>query len=272
MKISFVTFADGRYKPTLARIRAEAISMNLFDSIFIWSEDNFDNEYANKFFSQKRDKAIGFGYWCWKSWAIKNALDKIGFGEYLIYCDAGCSLQAQAANVLLEYCNNLEGELDIIAFQQSWLEKQYDTEDIFDAFDIKKDSPVRNLEQFFAGTIILKKTLQSCDLIESWYQFCNDNYVVLSNENPVKANDEEFISSRYDQSVLSLLLHSYNGKVVYDINNLLPSFDDKDRLKPILVAHKKKYTFVQSLKDFPIRCINALGKMFLKKQIILRKK
>lgn len=272
MSIYFVTFADSRYKPTIDRIYKEVDAMKVFDKICTLSNHDFDDTYKKLFYNEHRDKAIGFGYWCWKSWAIKTILDRIEANDYLVYCDAGCTLQTKGISRLKEYLNLISSEKDIIVFEQEWKEKQYDTEDLFSYYQVPVDDEIRDKFQFFAGVLIIRKTSNSINLINAWFNTCNLHYDIISNENPKLKNSKYFVLPRYDQSALSILLHKYRTKIVLNISEILKTKHDMNENKPILVVHKKKYTTRQNVKYFPIKCMNVLWKLLFNKQLIIRRK
>lgn len=240
MKINFVTFADLRYKPTLERMKDEAKAMGVFNSIYVLCEDDFDEEYSNLFYSQKRNKLYAFGYYCWKSYAIKKTLDLSNEDDVIVYCDAGCTLNAKESERIRSWAKILDNDKDIICFiQNMYIESDYTKEDLFRYFDIDDKNEYRNSPQFFAGALIIRKTKTSVELINKWFHLSNDN-LILINETSQASNKEGFIAPRYDQSILSLLLKQYERKIFFDYSLMI---DEKIKgTQPIYFGRKTKYS------------------------------
>lgn len=257
MNISFVTFADSRYRPTLERIKQEAEGMDIFKNIYILTEKDFDDNYRKFFYGQQRDKMFAFGFYCWKSWAVNHAIHLIYDNDYLVYCDAGCVLNKKYASKLLDWLKEISNDNDIIAFQQTnYLEYLYCKEDLFRYFSISNnDIDIRQTGQFFAGVLIIRKTKSSFDLVDKWYQTSNSD-INLIDDSVIEPNPSDFVAHRYDQSILSLLLKLYPKKCVKDVITIRDK--NNARISPIAVSRKKKRTIMYNIKLFPLILINKI--------------
>ncbi len=260
MKISFVTFADHRYKPTLERIRVEALNMNIFDDIYVLSDLDFDEEYKTLFFKEKRDKMYAFGFYCWKSWAVKTVMDKLNYGDFLVYADAGCILNNRGVDLLKKWLKVISVDKDFIAFQQKYIEEEYTKEDVFQYFHISQDnSKVRNTGQYFAGAFILRKSNCTESFVNEWFDLSNLHFQLIDDTIINNANSK-LLQLRYDQSIISLLLKKYEHLFSLDINEIIDSFRNRKN-SPIVVAHKKEYTINGFLMTLPKRFVNKLFMM-----------
>jgi hypothetical protein len=94
----FLTFANAEYRNALQRIVREAEDSAFFDEICPCTESDFDNDYMQKFGSWIAANQRGYGYWIWKSYLIKTYLDKLNFGDFIIYMDSGCEINQKARN------------------------------------------------------------------------------------------------------------------------------------------------------------------------------
>lgn len=262
MKISFVTFADHRYKPTLERIRTEALNMNVFDDIYVLSDLDFDEEYKTLFFKEKRDKMYAFGFYCWKSWAVKSVMDKMEDGNFLVYADAGCIINNNGDNLLIKWLEKISVDNDFIAFQQKYAEEEYTKEDVFQFFKIThENNQIRKTGQFFAGAFILRKNKSTANLVEKWFKLSNYNFQLID-DSIICESSPNFLLPRYDQSIISLLLKSYEHLLSFDMEDINDTLINRTN-SPIIVARKKRYTIKGFFLTLPIRIVNKLFKICL---------
>ncbi|WP_460197547.1 hypothetical protein [Segatella asaccharophila] len=256
----------------MERIKKEAQGMNIFDGIYILSEKDFDIAYKKLFYGEHRNKMYAFGYYSWKSWAVKSVLDKLNEGDLLIYCDAGCTLNPKGLRKLHLWISDIsKQDKDIMAFiQPQYLEKAYTKEEVFKYFSISQnDKMIRNTGQFFAGTLLVRKTLQSSDLINQWYNLSN-YHKDLIDESTTCTENPDFITCRYDQSLLSLLLKQYKGLVTKNLSEIEYGCHSNIGIEdsPIWALRKKKLTFIGYLKVFPIRVINKIARVLGYRNVI----
>lgn len=167
-------------------------------------------EYSDKDLSEQfkeKNKEIfrcvrGGGYWIWKPYIIKDALNRVKEGDYVIYTDAGSAF-VNRIQYLIE-AMNLENT-DIMVFSIKHLEKCYTKRDAFILMDC--DYPeIANTPQICGGYIVIRKTHYSYNFITEYLQYVQDSRIVADGENKMgKENYEGFVENRHDQSVLSLL-------------------------------------------------------------------
>lgn len=88
MKKVLITYGDKKFEMSKRRFIQQAYSLNVFDEIIAYSEDHLSEELKNsEIIKEKR----GGGLWSWKSDIILTTLNKMSDGEYLVYCDTGCT-------------------------------------------------------------------------------------------------------------------------------------------------------------------------------------
>jgi len=75
MQRHLVSFADSKFKKSLERLKIQAVEMNYFDQIHMYSDDDLDPEFINQFPSNFFN-GKGFGYWCWKPYLEKKPSTK----------------------------------------------------------------------------------------------------------------------------------------------------------------------------------------------------
>jgi hypothetical protein len=204
MKKHFISFADSKLLNTLNRIKSQAINSNFFDSVETFNENFLSHDIKEYCINNHR----GFGYWIWKPILIKEYLKKINFGDLLVYCDAGCTINSEGKQRFDEYVSMLsKNDDDIITFNMySNLEKFWSKMDIFLFFNSEN---LMETGQIGATSIILKKTEKTIKLIDEWEHICV-NHRNLIDDSKSKSNESDvFIDNRHDQSIFSMVAKKY---------------------------------------------------------------
>lgn len=243
-KINFISFGNNIYYNSLNRIENEAIKFNLFNDIIIVREQNIKNDDLYKEFWLKHKNFIesnrrGYGYWIWKSYIILKQLEKMNENDVLIYADAGCQLNINGIDRLLNYIDIVQkSNYGILTFQMSHSEKTWTKMDTitFILNDDNKFTEIINSGQIIATTMIIKKCEHSIKLIKKWYDTLN-NYHLLDDSNSIQSNDNTFREHRHDQSIFSLLIKKYGGEIISD-ETWYTNWNDGNKI-PILAKRYK---------------------------------
>lgn len=216
-KAHFVTFADSRLKISLDRIQKQAQDMNYYDNITIYNETGLDNNFIDHF----KDKMIfgsrGFGYWCWKPQIILQELYKMNDNDILQYSDAGCHINKNGYEKLIEYFN-IANDSGILAFQSRSKsatpndikghflpEYQWTKGDILDYFNVRNNIDILKTGQIGSGIIFIKKCEKSIKIIQEWLKSYYYDYSLADDSLSKAQNIDGFIENRHDQSILSIL-------------------------------------------------------------------
>jgi hypothetical protein len=240
--IYFISFGTlDNYKESIERIKKEAEEMNFFDKIKVYTQFDFDAEYTNRHNNFFNTHKRGFGYWIWKSYVVLKTLNEMQEGDILIYADAGCTLNNNliARNKLdtyIQLCKTLpEGN---IAFQMSYIEKEWTKMDVFITLDANKPG-IMNSGQLVGGVFILKKCKRVMNLIHEWYTI-SQNYQLISDFPSVIQNHANFRDHRHDQSLFSVLRKKRGTIIIQDEVDFDDYNDSKCKLYPIVAARIRK--------------------------------
>lgn len=183
-------------KPTFTTI-------SVLNQQHLQQDNNFWTKH-NHFFEQCPK---GYGYWLWKSWAIKSAMAKIQENDIILYLDVGCQLNPKAISRFHDYVN-IAAKQGICCFQlpgfteQSWTKA--DT-----AFRILGDHTSTHMEsdQIMATVVFFRNNMENKQLVDTWCDVSQEqNYRYLTDEASVLPNHSTFREHRHDQSILSLLI------------------------------------------------------------------
>jgi hypothetical protein len=198
--IHFISFADSKFKNTLIRIGQEAINSGFFDRVTTFDETFLDEKTLNYCYSNGR----GFGYWSWKSYIVHEYLEKLNYGDILVYSDAGNTININGKEVFKSYIDFLLKDYnDSIFFQMGHIEKTWskmDAIDFLDSYDLLETG------QISACSFLIKKTDRTVSLIKTWRDICyNHKNLIDDTESKIK-NDETFLDHRHDQSIISIIV------------------------------------------------------------------
>ena len=76
MRKFFISFGTTHnYKISLNRINREALSLNVFDKVIVYTENDFDEKYLEKY-GEFMKKNRGYGFWMWKSYFVKKTMEE----------------------------------------------------------------------------------------------------------------------------------------------------------------------------------------------------
>ena len=202
MKKFFITYGDGEFAASKRRILAEARSLRLFDNCRAYAPEDLSEAILNC--PAMREKRGG-GLWIWKPDIIFDALQAMDEGDFLVYCDAGCSLQSSRDwrgwfDILSRY--------DICALRINQRNDRWTRREIVDHFG---DGAWLSRRQCCAGVILIRKTQFTMDFVGEWREsILKYPYFVMD------VSDDErgiqlprFIENRHDQSVYSALIYKY---------------------------------------------------------------
>ena len=147
-KIHFITYANDKFKAAKKRIIREANSFGEFASVKGFGPEDLPVEFSSKFkdiLSQSR----GGGFWAWRPHILKETMDKMNDGEFLVYLDAGCKLNPHGKKRFYEYIDLLDkSEYGFLSFAMSGgvgpgsleQERNYCVKEIFKYFSINAES------------------------------------------------------------------------------------------------------------------------------------
>lgn len=116
MNLHLISFGapDKKYEHTRNRFYNEALNFQIFKSIKIFSDNDFDyypelKEHENH--CRSTPKIFGNGLWKW--YLISRFMDELSENEIISYVDIGCTFNKLGLNRLYEYCEftNQKGNL-----------------------------------------------------------------------------------------------------------------------------------------------------------------
>ena len=214
-KLHLISYGDKKFIKAKHRIYNEAFNTHWFYSIKCYGLEDLSVSFRKEFKSILTMKRGG-GYWIWKFDIILNKLDEINDGEFLIYVDSGCSVNANGTKRLEEYIEMIKNSKNkIISFQMDHQENIWTTKQVFDSFGISENDLIETSGQYVGGILIMQK----CDAVINIFKNClnkirKDPLIITDyyNSNQTKC----FKDNRHDQSILSVARKIHGSIVIPD--------------------------------------------------------
>ena len=203
MKKVFITYGTEDYTSALERIRNQAASTHQFDWIKVYGPGDISEEVKNSsLMAIKR----GGGLWVWKPDVILKTIQLLRDGDYVVYCDAGCNIQA--CKEWTWYWNKL-AKYDIIAQRMYNRTDKWTRKEILDYFSQNKKGWSKCYQ--YQATIVLKVTPLIRDFVSEWRNIMlqHPEFVMDVTDDERKYQHKELIENRHDQAVYSALLYKY---------------------------------------------------------------
>jgi hypothetical protein len=238
-KVSFVTYGDDLYAPARERLVKEATRTGWFSKVVAHSPQTTQDlrtRYATFFAENKR----GGGYWLWKSHIILKELNDTNYGDYLVYCDAGCSLNPTGKKRFLEYLNliNENSGNSILTFHMEHQEKTWTKADLGVKLNVTNNPEIWETGQCLGGIMVIRKTPESVKLVLKWIEVATTNNFHYLTDSPSKTpNDPSFKEHRHDQSIFSILTKIHGAKSLKD--ETYPPDESRIKGYPFLATRKK---------------------------------
>ena len=206
--VTVINYADEKFKP-YQKLQTQTAYYFGADKVVEYSPADIDKDFyaKNKFIL---DQPRGAGYWLWKPYIIKDALNKVAEGDYVFYADSGAFF-INKIQYLIDAMNAEKVNIMIFGGDgNAPLERQWTKRDAFILMDCDEakytDSP-----HLGATFVIVKKCAESESFIEEWLKYSQDPRIITDIPNQLgKENYPEFRENRHDETILSLVAKKRN--------------------------------------------------------------
>ena len=204
-KIRMITYGNDKFKNSKKRLVKEALDSKFFDSAKAYGLEDLSPEFSKKF-EDILKKPRGGGYWIWKFDIILKELEKLNENDFLIYLDAGCTINKKGEKRFNEYLKLLgDSKFGIISFQTTHAERVYTTKQIFDYFNIDINSNIAKSGQVLATVLIMQKNQHLYKILNTAMNILNDDPLLYTDSYNDKEPHAYFKDNRHEQSILSCL-------------------------------------------------------------------
>ena len=241
-KIHFITYANDKFKDAKKRIIKEANSFGEFSSVKGFGPEDLSVEFSSKF-NDVLSQSRGAGFWTWRPHILKETLDRMNDGEFLVYLDAGCKLNPQGKKRFYEYIDMLDkSDYGFLSFAMSGgvgpgslePERNYSVKEVFKYFSIDVESEMAKSGQYLGGVLILQKNDHAMKLVDMFMKALEDDPLMFSDHYNDRQQEHYFRDNRHDQSISSII-RKIHGSVVID--------GDESWMQPFGKGESLKYPF-----------------------------
>jgi hypothetical protein len=216
MKKYLVNYSDKTHQNAQIENSNSATSIGGFDEVFSFNLKDLGEDFVSdniKIMSQPR----GAGYWMWKPFVIKKALDLINDDDILMYSDSGISF-IRNIDELVDIMDNTDEKLLLFELEDIHPNKRWTKRDCFVYMGLD-DEPYLSKNQLLASYILMRKNDFVINFINEWLHYAKDYRVITDSTNECGLlNYPEFVDHRHDQSILSLLGRKYKIKNIPDVS------------------------------------------------------
>jgi hypothetical protein len=216
MKKYLVNYSDKTHKNSQKENTNSALSIGGFNEVFSFNFKDLGEEFVSEnktIMSQSR----GAGYWMWKPFVIKKALEMINDNDILMYSDSGISF-IRNTDELVNIMDNTSEKLLLFELDDIHPNKRWTKRDCFVFMDLDHE-PYLSQIQLLASYILMRKNDFVINFINEWLHYAKDYRVITDSANECGLpNYPEFVDHRHDQSILSLLGRKYNIKNIPDVS------------------------------------------------------
>ena len=228
-KIHFITYGDKKkYSISTQHIISLAKESNFFETYKSYTKNDLSYDFIKKYqniLSQER----GGGFYLWKPWIIKNALEKLNNNEFIVYSDSGSSFNYYAKKRFFEYIDMLyDSEFGNFRFEspKKFLEKYWTSKKLFDYFNLDFDSNEGNSPQLMGGHLIFQKNDHTDNFLNEFFKIIDHDHDLIT-DNYGNSELKNFQENRHDQSILSLLTKSLGGVFVENETFFSPNCEEQ---------------------------------------------
>lgn len=216
MKKHFITYGTNRYSGSKFRLKDQVEQLNIFDSITLYDDTKITKEFKQKH-KEVLSQQHGGGFWIWKFDIIKQKLNEIADGDYLVYLDAGCVINQAGKERFYEYFNMLnDSSYGIISFRTNYKEYTWTTSQIFNYFNINYNSEIGNSGHALGGILIMQKKRHLLKILDEVYKVLDYDDKLFTNIYNKEKQHPGFKDNRHDQSILSILRKIHGSIILSD--------------------------------------------------------
>jgi hypothetical protein len=215
MKKHLVNYSDKSHHNSQKENSNSALKFGGFDNVFSFNLQDLGDEFITEnkgIMSQAR----GAGYWMWKPFVIKKALDMMGDNDILMYSDSGISF-IKNIDELIDIMDITEEKLLLFELEDIHPNKRWTKRDCFILMGLDEEEYL-NQNQLLASYILMRKNDFVLKFVDEWLTYAKDYRIITDSPNECGLpNYPEFMDHRHDQSILSLLGRKYNIKNIPDV-------------------------------------------------------
>lgn len=139
----------------------------------------------------------GAGYWVWKPYIIRRAMDTVQENDIVNYMDSSTTLRSDPKQ-------DIDSVQDVWICSAEYINKDWIKKDCFHMMGCDEEI-YYNGKHCWAGTICVRNTLTGKFFVDEWLRYCCDKRIISDDPNVSGENYPGFRDHRHDQAILSIL-------------------------------------------------------------------
>ena len=167
----FITFAGGgrNYTEAGERLIHQANYLQAFNKTVLYTDDYLkkDPVFWNRHSHFIENNPRGYGYWLWKPYVIKKAMEELNNGDVLLYLDCGCELDIRKRERLFHFFELVKQ--DFIIGTRTFPERDWNKMDLILHLETLQDEYL-NTPQHQAGALLFLVCDKTRALVNEWYE------------------------------------------------------------------------------------------------------
>jgi len=210
----FLVYCDFTHNDYLIKLIGSVQNFGKQFKIIIFYKNDIDCDFL-----KKNDNILslsrGGGYWLWKPYIINNVLSTINENDIVFYLDSKYYFTEKFEDLFMEHMKNNDLLIwknkpnEAIFHMKNWCKME-----VIMKYDLYDKVFNENVEDCWAGALIIKKTNNTMKYMKEWLDM-SCIYENITDSPSVINNDSQFREHRHDQSLLSVIVHKYNIKMLY---------------------------------------------------------
>lgn len=212
-RLHFVTYGCDRFTKSKARLKDEVEAVGMFDTFRVYEpgtvRDMLVTMKAWKTLEVLRMKRGG-GYWIWKPLVIWDTLNKVSYGDIVVYADAGCTVHNKPGEIASTISAIKADEIGISnGMTSGGYRKEFNRMDVVNHFVNDTDGffDTNNGIEHEANRLVIHKTPASMAFVKEWVDTAIYRPNFFTDEASTVPNHAEFIEHRHDQSVFNCIAY-----------------------------------------------------------------
>ncbi|PXF49837.1 hypothetical protein BWQ96_00489 [Gracilariopsis chorda] len=204
-RLFFITYGSKPFYNTKARLLYEVRSLNIFEEAFGYGPDDLSTAFMRKF-GDVLVRKRGGGYWIWKFAIIRQTLNLLNNNDFLVYADAGCSVDREHVSHFLKSLNILRSSNHgFLAYERKEKEREWTSTALFEAFNVSNMRHITDSPQYDASVLIMRKNAHLEQCLRLAERVLEKDPFLITDEYPTnKTLHPYFKENRHDQSILSV--------------------------------------------------------------------
>lgn len=230
----FISYADDVYEDALVRITNQAKKSGFFDDVRDFRPQDLSSSFRRMYidvFSRRR----GGGYWIWKHEIIRRTLDRMDWGDFLVYQDAGTTVNGEGLARFDEYMKIANvSESGMLAWSWPGPESNWTTDKLFRAIGVYERKHFWHSTHVIATVFVFQKRQAVMEMIRMYSSLIRSDQLLITDDYSNLTRRASFFEHRHDQSIFSLLLKCY-GVVLFPYERINFGFDVRE---PFQKSHR----------------------------------